>query len=93
MLRKWYKRIRIEEFSEGSVLVDYYVELANIQDDIDTKMIKKMFHDTLFSSFDDDDDGDNNNGNGKLNLGHFVIDPNYTDFIGMSFENGKELFE
>ncbi|KAL7736361.1 hypothetical protein ACLKA6_014831 [Drosophila palustris] len=46
-LSKWYKKVRIDSFSKGSVLVDYYVELANITEDVDTLEIKQLFHDAL----------------------------------------------
>ncbi|XP_036333033.1 mucin-17 isoform X1 [Rhagoletis pomonella] len=46
-LSRWYKKVRIDSFSQGSVLVDYYVELANITDDVNTLEIKKLFHDAL----------------------------------------------
>lgn len=46
-LNKWYKKVRIDSFSKGSVLVDYFVELANIPNDINTQEIKKMFHNAL----------------------------------------------
>lgn len=46
-LRKWYKKIRIDSFSQGSVLVDYFVELADVSRDINTQEIKQMFHDAL----------------------------------------------
>lgn len=46
-LNKWYKKVRIDSFSKGSVLVDYFVELANIPKDINTQEIKQMFHNAL----------------------------------------------
>ena len=46
-LNKWYKKVRIDSFSKGSVLVDYYVELANITKDVNTLEIKKLFHEAL----------------------------------------------
>lgn len=46
-LKKWYKKIRIDSFSQGSVLVDYFVELADVSRDINTQEIKKMFHEAL----------------------------------------------
>lgn len=46
-LSKWYKKVRIDSFSKGSVLVDYYVELANITKDVNTLEIKKLFHQAL----------------------------------------------
>lgn len=46
-LKKWFKNIRIDSFSQGSVLVDYNVELADVSYDINTQEIKKMFHEAL----------------------------------------------
>lgn len=46
-LRKWFKKIRIDSFSQGSVLVDYFVELADVSRDINTQEIKQMFHSAL----------------------------------------------
>lgn len=47
VLNKWYKKIRIDGFSEGSVLVDYLVELNDLGRQVDTLEIKKLFHDSL----------------------------------------------
>lgn len=46
-LKNWYKKIRIDSFSKGSVLVDYFVELADVPRDINTQEIKQMFHEAL----------------------------------------------
>lgn len=46
-LSKWYKKIRIDSFSKGSVLVDYFVELSDLTRDIDTLEIRRLFHDAL----------------------------------------------
>lgn len=46
-MKKWYKKIRIDSFSQGSVLVDYFVELADVSRDINTQEIKQMFHSAL----------------------------------------------
>lgn len=46
-LSRWYKKIRIEAFSEGSILVDYFVELTDIGDEVDTREIKQLFHEAL----------------------------------------------
>lgn len=46
-LKKWFKKIKIDSFSQGSVLVDYVVELADVSRDIDTQEIKQMFHNAL----------------------------------------------
>lgn len=39
--------MRIDSFSKGSVLVDYFVELADVSRDINTQEIKQMFHNAL----------------------------------------------
>lgn len=46
-LNKWFKKVRIDSFSKGSVLVDYFVELADVSRDINTQEIKQMFHNAL----------------------------------------------
>lgn len=46
-LSKWYRKVRIDSFSQGSVLVDYFVELADVSRDINTQEIRQMFHDAL----------------------------------------------
>lgn len=115
-LRKWYKDVRIDGFSQGSVLVDYFIELNNVEERVDTADLKKMFHKSLYSAkpgsvietvteasreeFDPDvmlgDQPDEERMNksdeqmtktidksaGKLEIGKFVMDPAYTEFIG-----------
>lgn len=46
-LNKWFKKVRIDSFSKGSVLVDYFVELSDVSRDINTQEIKQMFHNAL----------------------------------------------
>lgn len=46
-MKNWYKKIRIDSFSQGSVLVDYFVELVDVPQDINTLEIKQMFHNAL----------------------------------------------
>lgn len=46
-LSRWYKKIRIDSFSEGSVLVDYFVELKNVPQQLNTLEIRRMFHEAL----------------------------------------------
>lgn len=46
-LNKWFKKVRIDSFSKGSVLVDYFVELTDVSRDINTQEIKQMFHNAL----------------------------------------------
>ncbi|XP_058119549.1 mucin-5AC [Anopheles ziemanni] len=46
-LSKWYKKVRIDSFNKGSVLVDYFVELSDLSRDVNTLEIRKMFHEAL----------------------------------------------
>lgn len=116
MLKKWYKGIRIDAFSQGSVLVDYFVELNHVEERVDTLEIKKLFHralseakpgsvtETIIEEPEDGFDPDVMLGDqpdeermkksnekitktidksvGKLEIGKFVMDPAYTEFIG-----------
>lgn len=119
-LRKWYKGIRIDGFSQGSVLVDYFIELKEVEERVDTLDLKKMFHKSLHDAKpgsvimtvteepkDDEFDPDVMIGDqpdeermrksnekmtktidksaGKLEIGKFVMDPAYTEFIGNIF--------
>lgn len=115
-LNKWYKGIRIDGFSQGSVLVDYFIELNDVEEKVDTLQIKKLFHKSLNDArpgsvveaieeepkneFDlDMMMGDQpeeermrksnekmtktiDKSAGKLEIGKFVMDPAYTEFIG-----------
>ncbi|XP_060810569.1 mucin-2 [Amyelois transitella] len=115
VLKKWYKNIRIDGFSPGSVLVDYFIELNDVSERIDTIDLKKMFHRSLheakpgsvvetvteesMTSFDPDmmmgdqpeeDRMKKSNEKmtktidksaGKLEIGKFIMDPAYTEFI------------
>ncbi|KAG5896150.1 hypothetical protein JTB14_015853 [Gonioctena quinquepunctata] len=89
LLNKWYKKIRIDGFSEGSVLVDYLVELNDLGRRIDTQEMKKLFHesldDPLLSLAVSNREGKSLNESwkteGKLALGNFIVDPKYTDFL------------
>ncbi|XP_060524656.1 uncharacterized protein LOC132701041 [Cylas formicarius] len=87
MLSQWYKKIRIDGFSEGSILVDYLVELNEVGRKVDTQEIKRLFHDSLLNSASKQNsnrEGKSLNETvkeGKLILGDFVVDPKYTDFI------------
>ncbi|XP_055373027.1 putative mediator of RNA polymerase II transcription subunit 26, partial [Condylostylus longicornis] len=95
MLRKWYKKIRIDSFNKGSVLVDYFVELTNITENINTLELKRLFHDALIqtpltiipSSTDNDNYEQYREGKGEklvketFMLGRFIVDPLSTDFI------------
>lgn len=117
LLKKWYKDIRIDGFSQGSVLVDYFIELNKVEEKVDTLELKSLFHKSLHEAnpgsvveivheepkeeFDPDvmlgDQPDEermkksnekmtktiDKSAGKLEIGKFVMDPAYTEFIGM----------
>lgn len=77
--------MRIDGFSKGSVLVDYLVELNELGRRINTMEIKNGFHDTLMVDLKGREGKSLNESakvEGNLNLGSFIIDPKYTDFIG-----------
>ncbi|XP_031337691.1 mucin-5AC-like [Photinus pyralis] len=90
VLSKWYKKIRIDGFTKGSVLVDYVVELSNVSREVSTTDLKSMFNDALQDALAKSgtnreakssdlrsslDEGE------RLSLGNFIIDPTYTDFV------------
>jgi hypothetical protein len=93
-LKKWYKKVTIDSFSKGSVLVDYFVELSDLQSEVNTLEIRKMFHDALVPA----PSGNSSESGGKdvdpsampqtkeaFMLGSLVVDPISTDFIGEIF--------
>ncbi|XP_039283089.1 mucin-5AC isoform X2 [Nilaparvata lugens] len=90
-LSKWYKRITIDAFSEGSVLVDYFVELSELGRTVNTADMKRMFHDSLHRATVASDallgeastaDAAASNATTKqFKLGKFVVDPKFTDFV------------
>ena len=69
-------------FSEGSILVDYFVELANLEQKINTQDLKVIFHDSLRTY--NANRWNETKTAGSIKLGSFTIDPKYTDFVGMS---------
>lgn len=95
-LKKWFRKVRIDSFSKGSVLVDYFVELYNISGTVDTLEIKKLFHESLVPMREEmqgdepldgdraplDSFGEERQGKDSLLLGRYVVDPISTDFIG-----------
>ncbi|KAL7036173.1 hypothetical protein ACKWTF_008731 [Chironomus riparius] len=89
MLSKWYKSIRIDAFSKGSVLVDYFIELKDIPNEMNTTEIKKLFHDALepatvekkAPSEDENEAYPQPIVKEAYKLGNFVVDPISTDFI------------
>jgi hypothetical protein len=59
-----------------SVLVDYFVELTDIGHRVDTQEIKQLFHSSLSA------DPADSVVSSRLQLGSFMVDPKFTDFIG-----------
>lgn len=87
---KFFKFIR----SKGSVLVDYFVELSDTGRQISTQQMKKLFHESLNdvvsqSESSEERETENQDPEEKpkkmLQLGKFIVDPKYTDFIGEYF--------
>jgi SEA domain len=88
-LKQWFKKVRIDSFSKGSVLVDYFVELADIPKDINTLEIKKLFHAALAPAeqkaeaiVDEEEGLAQPIVKEAFKLGNFMVDPISTDFIG-----------
>ncbi|XP_076169492.1 uncharacterized protein LOC143147786 [Ptiloglossa arizonensis] len=79
VLTKWYKKIRIDSFSEGSILVDYFIELTNLEQMVNTQELKVIFHDSL-RTYNANRWNDTKT-KGPIKLGTFMIDPKYTDFV------------
>lgn len=84
-------------FSEGSVLVDYLIELNNISKQVDTRELKTLFHSALEDAFTKtnrepkaSDLSKQHDMEGKLTLGNFVVDPKYTDFVG-KYKNSLDV--
>lgn len=102
MLSKWFKSVRIDAFSKGSVLVDYFIELKDIPNEMNTTEIKKLFHDALepvpmekkAPSDDENEAFPQPIVKEAFKLGNFVVDPISTDFIGklwLTLAASKEL--
>ncbi|XP_071557058.1 uncharacterized protein [Temnothorax nylanderi] len=79
VLMNWYKKIRIDSFSQGSILVDYFVELNNLQQKVNTQELKVIFHDSLRTY--NANRWNETTTKGPLRMGMFTIDPKYTDFV------------
>ncbi|EZA60694.1 hypothetical protein DMN91_012715 [Ooceraea biroi] len=91
VLMNWYKRIRIDSFSQGSILVDYFVELANIQQKVNTRELKVIFHDSLRTY--NANRWNETSTKGALRMGIFTIDPKYTDFVVIPKWNTPQYIE
>lgn len=87
-LKQWFKKVRIDSFSKGSVLVDYFVELSDLPKDINTLEIKSMFHEALSPAPLRSEPQPDEEGvpqpivKEAFKLGNFLVDPVSTDFIG-----------
>ncbi|XP_072746366.1 uncharacterized protein [Anoplolepis gracilipes] len=79
VLMNWYKSIRIDSFSQGSILVDYFVELADVHQKVNTQELKVIFHDSLRTY--NANRWNETSTKGSLRMGMFTIDPRYTDFV------------
>lgn len=67
-------------FSQGSVLVDYFVELEGVDRELTTTDVVKVFHKSLLDS--DPVDELPEDAPVSLRFGRYNIDPRYTDFKG-----------
>lgn len=89
-LRDWFRKVKIDSFSKGSVLVDYFVELAEVPKEINTQEIKALFHSALLPAHMKEQQSEESVGEGSpqpiikeaFKLGNYVVDPVSTDFIG-----------
>lgn len=94
-LRDWFRKVKIDSFSKGSVLVDYFVELAEVPKEINTQEIKALFHSALLPAHMKEQQSEESVGEGSpqpiikeaFKLGNYVVDPVSTDFIGELKEN------
>nr|XP_012227925.1 PREDICTED: mucin-5AC [Linepithema humile] len=91
VLMNWYKKIRIDSFSQGSILVDYFVELANVQQKVNTQELKVIFHDSLRTY--NANRWNETSTKGALRMGIFTIDPKYTDFVVIPKANTPRYIE
>ncbi|XP_026681483.1 LOW QUALITY PROTEIN: mucin-5AC [Diaphorina citri] len=85
-LNRWYKKIRIDAFSPGSVLVDYFVELSELGRTVSTADMKRLFHESLLQSTVNSEaltsqPASQQSDYSKLKLGTFDVDPKFTDFV------------
>lgn len=70
-------------------MVDYLVELNDVGKQVDTTDIKRMFHESLEDAFirntnrePKSKDLSEEKLDGKYSFGSFIVDPQYTDFVG-----------
>lgn len=67
-LNRWFVGVEVDNFSQGSVLVDYFLLLNDINAGIDTTDLKQMTNAMLAEPE-------------QHTLGEFTVDPEYTDFV------------
>ncbi|XP_076381963.1 uncharacterized protein LOC117224107 isoform X2 [Megalopta genalis] len=79
VLTKWYKKVKIDSFSKGSILVDYFIELTNLEQKINTQELKTVFHNSLYTY--NTNRWNDTKMKDTIKLGSFIIDPKYTDFV------------
>lgn len=99
-LKQWFKKVRIDSFSKGSVLVDYFVELSDIPKDINTVEIKHLFHDALSPAPQKSEPNGDEEDEGfpqpivkeAFKLGNFLVDPVSTDFIGKQLKKSCKRY-
>lgn len=79
----------LNTYSQGSVLVDYIVELNELGRQVNTQEIKKLFHESLTqkpiivnNNSNEDHEAIYDAESAKLQLGNFIVDPKFTDFVG-----------
>lgn len=72
-------------FSEGSVLVDYFVELNELNEKLSTAELKKMFNNALTEASSKPHTNREAKATdlkvNRLTFGTFEVDPEYTDFV------------
>lgn len=97
-LKKWFKGVRIDSFSKGSVLVDYFIELNELQSEMNTTEIKRLFHESLTPVTTENETIMDEDGlpqpiiKETFKLGNFIVDPVSTDFIGKILEINFDEF-
>ncbi|ODN00984.1 hypothetical protein Ocin01_05695, partial [Orchesella cincta] len=85
-LAPWYRKVEIEGFNRGSVIVDYFLLLDGIDRDLTSDFVVRQFHKSLLDSadelpyYDESEAPDQLVSNGRLRFGRYTIDPRYTDF-------------
>jgi len=85
-LAPWYRKVEIEGFNRGSVIVDYFLLLDGVDRDLTSDFVVRQFHKSLLDSadelpyYEESEAPDQLVSNGRLRFGRYTIDPRYTDF-------------